>query len=848
MKVLYSGSTLEQDLPIDGVIPELLDALKVSSGVVLQAPPGAGKTTRVPLALLDTAWRGDGKILMLEPRRLAARAAALRMAETIGESVGETVGFRVRGESRISPKTRIEVVTEGILTGMIQRDPELKGVAAIIFDEYHERSLHADLGLALALDCQEGLREDLRILVMSATLDGAPIAALLSDGPVITSDGRTYPVDTLYRPRLPRQDERDAIVPVIHEALADNDGSLLVFLPGEREIRAVEAQLTGSGLGPTTTVAPLYGALSPSDQDRALRPAPTGHRKVVLATDIAETSLTIEGIRIVVDGGQRRAPRFDPRSGMTALETRRISQASAEQRRGRAGRTEPGVCYRLWGEAEHKGLEPFSPPEIVEGDLAPLLLELARWGVVDAGQLRWLNPPPPGPLAQARELLSDLGALDKEGRITRHGTDMATLGAHPRLAHMMLKGRDLGCGQTACALAALLEERDIIRLPRGEGNVDITMRLDLMAPSQKGKSALPHGAALNKGALHRARQSAERWLQRLSLKRGQVNSHHAGPLIALAYPDRIAARRSRDGARYLMANGRGATLPDNEPLAAEDWLAIATLGGSGSEGRVYLAAPMTIEDVQDLYGERFRTEERVDWDDRRNEVVASTRTLFNQVTITDKRLEKPEPEHVQNAMVKGVRKLGLGALPWTSSLRNWRARVQLLRAHDEDDWPDLSDEALSDTLDQWLLPFLEGCRKKADLDRVKLSDALKSLLDWDQRQRLEKLAPTHVTVPSGSSIPLDYNSGEQPILAVRLQEMFGQTETPTIAAGRVKLLVHLLSPAGRPLQVTQDLKVFWSSSYHAVKAEMKGRSPKHPWPDDPLNATPTNRAKPRKNR
>ncbi|MCW9035523.1 MAG: ATP-dependent helicase HrpB [Rhodospirillales bacterium] len=834
------------NLPIETIIPDIQNALENNRNVVLQAPPGAGKTTRVPLALLPASWMKGKTLLMLEPRRLAARAAARRMAETLGETVGKTVGFRVKGENKVGPDTRIEVVTEGVLTRRIQHDPELKGIGAILFDEFHERSLQADLGLALCLDAQEALRDDLRILIMSATLEGSSVSALLDEAPLITSQGRAFPVKTRYgEAPLPRGLEA-AVAATVEEALAQESGSLLVFLPGEGEIRRTLSLLQRKDFGKDILLRPLYGALLPKEQDRAIRPAPEGKRKVVLATDIAETSLTIQGVRVVIDSGLRRAPRFDPRSGMTRLETLRVSQASSIQRQGRAGRTEAGICYRLWPEAQQKGLLPFNAPEIIDGDLAPLVLDLAQWGVADPGQLRWLDTPPSGAFSQAQDLLKDLSALDEQGRITSHGNEMAKLGIHPRLAHMMIKGREVGLGNLACQVAALLEERDIIRLPRGEFNVDLRLRLDVLQGRQETLNNLPSGSALHRASLSRVKEAAKEWTRKIKTSNENLSTSNAGRLIALAFPDRVGERRGKDGTRFRLSNGRGATLNGDEPLAAEPFLAIANLDGAGRNARIYQAAPISKADIEELFTKRINEVEEVSWDDRKGEIISRWQRRFHSIVLDEKPLKKPSDEKTIEAVIAGIRKLGLSCLPWTKELRNWQARVLFLRNIEKEEWPDVGEQALLDDLENWLAPFLTQCRRKTDFATIDLNSALKALLDWNLQKQLDEQVPTHCTVPSGSVIPLDYTTGETPILAVRLQEMFGLTQTPSIAGGKVPLLIHLLSPAGRPLQVTQDLAGFWQNSYHAVKADMKGRYPKHPWPDDPLSEPPTNRVKHRR--
>lgn len=834
------------DLPIDPILPEILDGLARANGLVLQAPPGAGKTTRVPLAVLDSPWLEGRKIILLEPRRLAARAAASRMAATLGEAPGETVGWRIRFESKIGPKTRIEVVTEGILARMLQDDPSLPGVGLVIFDEFHERSIHADLGLALALESQQGLRDDLRLMVMSATLDGAPVARLMGGVPLVTSAGRAFPVETRFLARPDPRRFADEVCAAVVLALRQDMGDILVFLPGASEIRRVEALLAEHPAARGILIAPLYGDLSQEAQDQAIRPDRDGRRKVVLSTAIAETSLTIDGVRVVVDGGLMRVARFDPGSGMTRLVTMAASRAAADQRRGRAGRQGPGLCYRLWSEAEDRALQPWTAPEITEADLAPLALDLAQWGVGDPAGLAWLDPPPAPHLAQARQLLDELGALDGDGRITAHGRAMARLPLHPRLAHMALTGKALGLGGLACDLAALLEERDVLRAGRGHRDGDIRLRVEALRTGAAGDPR--HGLSVDRGALARARQSAREWRRRLGLKpdeqRGEARD--AGLLLAFAYPDRIARRRPGGEPRYAMANGRGAVFAEHEPLAAEDWLALAELDGDRREARIFLAAPLTRAEIEAHFADRIETVTLCQWDGREELVLARRQTRLWGLVLDDKPLKAADPAALAAAMADGIRTMGLGCLPWTPELEKLRQRLAFLRAQEpEEDWPDLSDPALLERLEDWLVPHLDGITRRAHLTRLNLADALAGLLGWEQRRRLDELAPTHVAVPSGSRVPLDY-SGEIPVLAVRLQEMFGCAETPRLNRGRVAVLLHLLSPARRPVQVTRDLSSFWANAYRAVKADLKGQYPKHWWPDDPMQAEPTARAKPRK--
>ena len=829
-------------LPIDAVLSDLCSALETGTNAVLQAPPGAGKTTKVPLALLDAAWRGDQKIIMLEPRRLAARAAARRMAQILGEAVGDRVGYRVRFDAKVSAKTRIEVVTEGILVRMIQDDPELAGIGAVIFDEFHERSLDADLGLALALETQGALRDDLRILVMSATLDGDPIAALMGNCPVITSDGRAYPVETSYI--VPKPDNWGNIridaemTAAIKTALHEQSGSILAFLPGQGEITRVEASLKQS-VAADVMIAPLYGAMDARAQDIAIQPAPDGKRKVVLATAIAETSLTIDGIRVVVDCGLQRLPRFDPASGMTRLITVKSSQASAEQRRGRAGRLEPGVCYRLWAENEHRARPAFTAPEISEADLAPLTLELARWGVSDPKSLPWLDIPDTAKIDQARDVLRGLEAIDSDNRITAMGTAMAGLPVHPRLAHMMLRGAQLGLDAVACALAALLSDRDFMR---GRG-ADLRLRIEAIQKGQAPKM-------INEAAKQLTRRLG------LVMKQSQLGSSagvdrkvdradEVGLLLAFAYPDRIGERRKGQDARYRLSGGRGGLLPNHDGLAVEPYIAVAELDGQAREAKIYLAAPLARATLETHFATQITEGTEVFWDSQSNAVQARWQRKIGALVLDEKAThDEADPDAIASAMIEGIRKSGLHCLGWDKASDGLRERLGFLHRVVGDPWPDVSDAGLLASLESWLAPYLSGMTKRTQLKQINLPEALLSGIDWNQRQELDRLAPTHLQVPTGSNIRIDY-SGENPALPVRMQEMFGATETPKIAGGKVAVTLHLLSPGQRPIQITSDLIGFWNGSYAQVKSEMKGRYPKHYWPDDPLQAEPTRRVKSR---
>ncbi|AUG43325.1 ATP-dependent helicase HrpB [Pseudomonas chlororaphis] len=840
-------------LPIDEVLPALREALATRHEAVLEAPPGAGKTTRVPLALLNEPWLAGQRILMLEPRRLAARAAAERLASELGEKVGETVGYRIRLDSKVGPNTRIEVVTEGILTRRLQDDPALEGVGLLIFDEFHERSLDADLALALSLNGRDLFRDEqpLKILLMSATLEGERLAGLLDDAPILRSEGRMFPVDVRWgRPFQPGEFIEPRLVQTILEALNDESGSVLVFLPGQAEIRRVHQQLADAvGERPEILLCPLHGELDLAAQRAAIEPAPPGKRKVVLATNIAETSLTIDGVRVVVDAGLARVPRFDPGSGMTRLDTQRISRASATQRAGRAGRLEPGVCYRLWSQDQHEQLAAYGSAEILQADLAGLALQLARWGVTPA-QLVWLDVPPGAAYAQAQDLLERLGALTakagEDWKLTAHGQAMAELPAHPRIAHLLLRGQALGLANMACDVAALLGERDILR----GGGADLHSRLVLLS----GEERAARGA---QGGVQRARQLARQYRGYL---RGQPSQAVADPdhprwlgaLLALAYPDRVAQQRRPGGAEYRLANGRAALFSETDSLMKQPWLVIADLGSRQGqrEERIYLAADFDPALFDSVLAEQVRSVDQLDWDEREGVLRAERQRKVGELVLSREPLTGLDEAARCQALVNLVRRKGLELLPWTPELRQWQARVALLRQLDleakgESQWPDVSDAALLKSLESWLLPYLGKVSRLSHFANLELASIVHNLLPWPLPQRLDELAPHHLTVPSGSSIRLDY-SEQPPILAVRLQELFGLAETPRIVGGRQVVKLHLLSPARRPVQVTQDLANFWRSTYAEVKKDLKGRYPKHYWPDDPLVAEATARAKPRK--
>ncbi|MGK9066563.1 ATP-dependent helicase HrpB [Stutzerimonas chloritidismutans] len=835
-------------LPIDAAIPSLRQALTGHDSVVLQALPGAGKTTRVPLALLNEAWLNGQSILMLQPRRVAARAAAERMAIELGEKVGETVGYRIRLESRVGPRTRIEVVTEGILSRRLQDDPSLEGVGLVIFDEFHLRSLDSDLALALCLNGRELFRAEqpLKLLVMSATLEGARLSSLLGEAPIVIGEGRMFPVSTLWgQPYQAGEYIEPKVVRACLDAVRDQQGSILVFLPGQAEIRRVHQELSDKLVGRGDfLLCALHGELDLGAQRAAIEPAPLGKRKIVLATNIAETSLTIEGVRVVIDSGLERVPRFDPASGMTRLATQRISQASAVQRAGRAGRLEPGVCYRLFSQSQHEQSAAFSAPEIDQADLASLALQLARWGVTP-DQLRWLDVPPAAAFAQARDLLDRLGALEADGRLTVHGQAMAEVPAHPRISHLLLRGHALGLGSLACDLAALLGERDV--LPGG--GADLHSRLAMLEGSQR-RPRHAHGAAQRIKQLSRQYRS----YQRGSVTEAVADPEHSrwlGCLLALAYPDRVAQQRRAGGGEYRLANGRAAMFTEPDALMKHSWLVVAELGSRQGqrEERIYLAADLDPALFESVLAQHVVLVDELDWDERAGALVAERQRKVGELVLSCQPLKALDADARSRALLGVVWKKGLELLPWTPELRQWQARVTLLRELDlaqqgQSKWPCVRDATLLATLDEWLLPYLSNVSRLSHFSLLDLSSILRGALPWPLPQELDELAPTHIKVPSGSSIKLDY-SESPPVLAVRLQEMFGLGDTPRIAGGKLPIKLHLLSPARRPVQVTQDLANFWRSTYIEVKKDLKGRYPKHWWPDDPIEAEPTARTKPR---
>jgi ATP-dependent helicase HrpB len=845
--------TFDTSLPIDAALPGLIAALSAHNAAVLVAPPGAGKTTRVPLVLLDEAWAKDKKILVLEPRRLAARAAAARMASTLREQVGDTVGLRVRFGSKVSQRTRIEVVTEGVFTRLVLDDPSLEGVAAVLFDEFHERSLDADLGLALARDAQQGLREDLRLLVMSATLDGARVATLLGNAPAVESEGRAFPVETCYLGRDARERIERQVADAVERALRAETGSLLVFLPGAGEIRRTETLLKERVRDPATDIVALYGALDAREQDRAISPSPPGRRKVVLATSIAETSLTIEGVRVVIDSGLARVPRYEPDVGLTRLETVRVSRAAADQRRGRAGRTEPGVCYRLWDEPQTGSFEAYTRPEILSADLSSFVLDLAQWGTSDPASLAFLDPPPHAALTEAKALLTELGAIDAQGRITDEGRKLRALPLPPRLARMVVDAGEEGAGRLAATIAAVITERGL-----GGDDVDLRHRLDQLRRDRSPRA-------------EDARGMVKRWVSAVIPGRREAASPESitptaadcgfrarasgasrndeelspGSILALAYPDRIAKSRGGGSGAFLLASGRGGAVDPASALAREPFLAVAELTGAAAASRIVLAAPITLPEIEARFADKIDDRDAVTFDSGSASLRARrTRRLGALVLAEQVKSVAPDADTART-LAQGIIGLGLAKLPWSKAALQLRTRAQFLRRAEGDEWPDLSDEGLARNAAEWLEPLLLDKTARSDIGADELSDAIQALVPWALRRRLDAEAPTHFTAPTGSAVPIDYEAEQGPTVSIRVQELFGLGQHPAIAGGRVPLVIELLSPAHRPVQVTRDLPGFWRGSYADVKTDLRGRYPRHPWPDDPLSAPATRRAKPR---
>lgn len=811
-------------LPVSDSLPAITAALREKNRAILSAPPGAGKTTIVPLHLLGEPWRGDGRIILLEPRRLAARAAAGRMASLLGEAVGETVGYRMRLDNRVSARTRIEVVTEGVFARMILEDPELEGIAAVLFDEFHERSLDADFGLALALDAQAALRPDLRILVMSATLDVERIAALFADAPVISSEGRSFPVEIRYRDRPGGERVEDAVASAIVQAHQSESGSILAFLPGQAEIRRVAERLEGR-FDKGTLVVPLYGNLSQKEQDAAIRPAPAGSRKIVLATSIAETSITIDGVRVVIDSGLQRLPVYEPSTGITRLETVRVSRASADQRAGRAGRTEPGIALRLWHSGQTAALPAFTPPEMLSADLSNLVLDMAHWGVLDPARLAFIDPPPAAAWNEARALLRLLGALDASGAITATGRQIRSLGLPVRLAAMVLSAASTGSARQAAELAVLLTEQGL-----GGTSIDIEERLRRFR-QESGDRATS------------ARKLAERLASDARQAKAAVTSSTVGQLLLHAYPDRIALRRGGRG-RFVMANGRGAEIPETERLAGADMLVIADLTGRAAQGRILAAAEIGRAEIESVLPDAIQRGEECFFDTASRQVRARRVTRLGAIVLEETPLARPAGPAAAQALAEGVRQVGMDALPFSKAAEQLRQRVGFLHRTIGEPWPDLSDAALLDSLDSWFTPFQTNARGIDELSPGALFDGLASLIPHGLQRELDRLAPTHFTAPTGQNHPIRYD-GAEPVLSIRVQELYGLKTHPSIGGGKLPLVLELTSPAHRPIQTTRNLPGFWAGSWKDVRADMRGRYPKHPWPEDPANAAATTRAKPR---
>ncbi|HUS96887.1 MAG TPA: ATP-dependent helicase HrpB [Hyphomicrobiaceae bacterium] len=822
------------ELPINSVLPSLMTALSNHSRVVLVAPPGAGKTTGVPLALLDQPWLSGQRILVLEPRRLAARAAASRMAQCLGEALGDTVGVRARLATRISARTRIEVITDGVFTRMVVDDPELAGIGAVLFDEFHERSLDTDLGLALALDAQSGLREDLRILVMSATLDGARVSEILENAPVVESEGRAFTVETRYMGRRRDEPTEGAVADAVLHALRHETGSILAFLPGQREIRRTEERLRNAGLAANIVIAPLYGAMETAAQDRAVLPATDGNRKIVLATAIAESSITIDGVRVVVDAGLARVPRFEPGAGVTRLETVRVSRASADQRRGRAGRTGPGICYRLWNEHETKSLRAFETPEIHAADLSPLVLDCAAWGVADIQGLRWLDPPTGPAIDAARIELHELGALDSDHLITPHGGELRALPLPPRLASMLLRAAALGQAEGAAKIAAILVERGL-----GGNDSDLAERLRVFAADRRIRAK-----EMRALASRWARQAVEA-AKACGVDKSAGSQRSIAGLLALAFPDRIAKARGAIGT-FVLANGRGGSIDPVERLAAQKYIVVAELIGRAAASRIVLAAELDASELDEVAGARTTSGMELEFDQHARSLRARRVTRLGRIVLESSPAAIEPGEQAARALAEGIALLGIRHLPWSKAQSQLRQRLAFLQKAGVDNIPDLSDEQLATTIDIWLGPFLSSKTALADITANDLDQALSALLPWNVRQRLDQETPAHFTSPAGNRHPVVYEGEGAPAISLRVQELFGLQQHPTVADGRLPLTLVLLSPAGRPIQTTRDLPGFWSGSWREVQAEMKGRYPKHPWPDDPANAQPTARTKPRK--
>ena len=820
-------------LPIDERLDDIRAALDRNSIVVLEAPPGTGKTTRVPPSLLNAPWLGNNRILVLEPRRVAARATAARIADESGTTVGGVVGLRTRFDTKVGPETRIEVVTEGVLTRMVTNDPSLEGIGAIVFDEFHERSIHGDTALAFVRETMSALRDDLRVLVMSATIDTERLAEQLGTDEVISIEAPTFPVETHYRPPAPGRTAEDEVPDAVLDALRDHDGDILVFMAGAGPINRAARELQGR-LPSGVVVTPLHGSMDGDAQDRALQPDRQQRRKVVISTPIAETSVTIDGVRVVIDTGRRRRPEHDIGRGMSQLRTVTASQAATDQRRGRAGRQGPGVCIRLWPEADQHRRRRDEPPEILTSDLTSLALDIAAWGAVEAAEIPWVDEPPATSLAAARGVLTRLGALDDERRLTDHGRRMAGIGTEPRLAHLLLVGQARDLAGTACDLAALLADRDI--LVGRQRPVDIRLRLDALRSETAGVDA---------GRRRQVRAAADRWRRRFKAARDPVDSDQAGLLIAAAFPERIAQRRA-DAGSFLLASGAGTRTPADDSLAQEHYVAVAETDGLGADATVVLAAPVERSVLEELHAETIETRVRGEWDRRKRDVVFERQERLGSLVLRREPDNQPDRDAVAEALLDGVRREGLALLGWSDGDRRRRERLDFLHELDPDTWPSFDDATLLAELEDWLAPSLSHANRRADLEAIDVSKALDTRIDWRQQRDIDRLAPTHLTVPSGSRIPIDYSAPAAPTLSVRLQEMFGLQETPHIGGERVPLVVQLLSPAHRPVQVTSDLASFWRDGYQSVRRELRGRYPKHEWPEDPTTAPPTRRAKRRK--
>ncbi|WP_421780498.1 ATP-dependent helicase HrpB [Kiloniella litopenaei] len=827
-------------LPIDSVLPQIAQKLAENPSLVLQAPPGAGKTTGVPLHLLGSDWLRGNKIIMLEPRRLAARTAATRMAELLGEDPGETVGYRIRLETKVSARTKIEVVTEGVLTRMLQSDPELSGVGLVIFDEFHERSLQADLGLALCLEVQAALRDDLRLLVMSATLDGQAVSRLMDDAPVITSEGRSFPVDIRYGRETQRKNIPFDMADKIEDVLREEEGSILAFLPGVGEIKRVENLLKAKQGITGVDVYPLYGDLPMAKQRKAIEPAGNGKRKVVLATSIAETSLTIDGIRIIVDCGFRRSPRFDPSSGLTRLETIRVSRASADQRAGRAGRLEPGICYRLWPEAQNGALALQEKPEIQDADLSSLVLELLNWGTSDPEDLSWCTVPPRAAWKQAMELLRSLGAIDHTDHITDHGKKMSGLPVHPRLAHMLVTGKKEGAGWLACIIAALLTERDIFQQGTSKTPTDLLVRIGAFTSKADDK-----GFRLDSYRVKQVKRTAEQYARALGVKPAkEFDTAFAGGLVSLAYPDRIGKLRKNAVGRFKLSGGKGAEVDELDPLASKPYLVMTEIGGAGASARVYQAIEVSENQIRKFHAKSIVSQDRVRLDDLKGVFLGEKVERIGEVILKAIRVKEPDQDVIKQEILTLVRGKGIALLEPDADFEHLCRRVISAGVlAEKGDWPDFSEAGLISTLESWLSPYLDEVTTLKALQSLNLKDILLSFLDWDKRQFLDKNFPERIELPTGNRARVNYVDPKLPILEVRLQELFGLSVTPSIFGGRIPLRLHLLSPARRPLQVTSDLAGFWANTYHDVKKDMKGRYPRHYWPDDPLIAEPTSKTK-----